>query len=86
MSYIDSRTSGSPLLLLLLLSHAPVLGYYFASNIVLEEFVMQVSFGLATVLQKKKTVILQSQFSLLFPTYLFKNTILFYQICLMNEL
>ena len=44
MSNIGSRTS------VLLLPLLPVLGYYYASNIVLEESMMQVSFGLTTVL------------------------------------
>ena len=45
MSNIGSRTSRTLVLLLLLL---PVLGYYNASNIVVEESMMQVSFGFTT--------------------------------------
>ena len=48
MSNIGSRTFSTLVLLLLLLPHALVLGYYYASNIVLEETMMQVSFGLTT--------------------------------------
>ena len=44
VSNIDSRTLVLVLLLLL------VLGYYYASNIVLEESMMQISFGLTTPL------------------------------------
>ena len=46
VSNISSRTSNTLVLLLLLL--LPLLGYYYASNIVLEESMMQVSFGLTT--------------------------------------
>ena len=47
MSNIGSRTSST---LVLLLRLQLVLGYYYASNIVLEEFVMQVCFGLTIVI------------------------------------
>ena len=43
MSIIDSRTSSTNATTT---DTAPLLGYYYASNIVLEESMMQVSFGL----------------------------------------
>ena len=46
VSNIGSRNFSTLVLLLLLL---PVLGYYYASNIVLEESMKEVSFGLTTV-------------------------------------
>ena len=48
MSNIGSRTSSTLVLLLPLLLLLPVLGYDYASNIVLEDSMMQVSFGLTT--------------------------------------
>ena len=50
MSDIGRCTSSTFVLLLLLLT---VLGYYYASNIVLEEYMMQVSFGLTTLTKNK---------------------------------
>ena len=46
MSNIGSRTSCT--IAITAATTAPVLGYYYASNIVLEESMMQVSFGLTT--------------------------------------
>ena len=52
VSNIGSRTTRTAVLLLLVLRYyspyAPVLGYYYASNIVLEKTMMQISFGLTT--------------------------------------
>ena len=45
MPNIGSRTSCTPATTA---TTAPVLGYYYASNILLEESMMQVSFGLTT--------------------------------------
>ena len=48
VSNIGSRTSCTLVQLLLLQLVCYVLGYYYTSNIVLEESMMQVSFGLTT--------------------------------------
>ena len=64
MANIESRTSSNLVLLLLLLR---VLGYYYASNIVLEESMMQVNFGLKTPHSQEFFFLLEKIKLLIFP-------------------